>query len=862
MIVLVSPTDTLITRLTHWVAPMPFAWVESLKDVETHLHPIKEGLLFGLIIFDATHFTTSEKLNQLSQKLEKYPKLKHLPILALITRLEQRQWVLEAGLDDYLLLPLTPTELKTKLTGHLYTTFQALNLLNPAIMRLRTATKTVFNRPLKILAQIFQAHAAWLLLAEPNQSLIQLVGSYHLPALLAEDELALQNEINQSLLLPLKNGLTPPQLISKPYVAAEGVKLTHRWVLPFYYHEQPIGLLTFAYTTAPPLSRPIWRFITQLWEDLAYILEMYYLHYETQNHATQTAFMVLLSRMINENLELNAILSLTLEQAVALLDASGGGIWLLAENEITLNVVSFLSDSFHRPHLVTQHKGKGLIGSVAQNGQILHTTNPTQETHFQLELDQIEGLTTYSLLAMPLRHHQNIIGVLALYQKKQRPFTHREITLMQGIANLAASAISNAKMMAALWHDSQQRQALYEMSQEIAQGLDLQVTLERTLEWTTHMTECDLGLLWLTDNQSGFYLAATKGKGLTITKEKLTLDQSFMGGVVQHQKALIINDPTHDPHYAPSLNQLFTILIHNLLVIPLVYEGKTTGVLTLLNKKSSLFNEADATLMSTAVEIVAVSVENAKLYQQTVKLHQEKEKLNQQALQGERLATVGRLTATLSHEINNPMQAIRGALSLALEDLDDRAELEIYLNLCLVESDRIVKLVNQMRQIYRPHNDTAEKVDINHLITEASSIAYKELNRQHVNLELKLAPQLPHILAIAHQLQLVFLNTLLNIGQAINKVSRGKLEVRSYSTAEALWVDFATDVAIFNEGDWTNLFKKNALQSSSDLGLGLSLNHDIIIKYNGEVSFRHTDKLNIFTIKLPLTNESISYPHC
>jgi len=284
----------------------------------------------------------------------------------------------------------------------------------------------------------------------------------------------------------------------------------------------------------------------------------------------------------------------------------------------------------------------------------------------------------------------------------------------------------------------------------------------------------------------------------------------------------------------------------------MVYEGKTIGILILLNKKNLLFNEADATLMSTAVEIVAVSIENAKLYHQTVKLHQEKEMFHQHALQGERLATVGRLTATLSHEINNPMQAIRGALSLALEDLDDRAELEIYLNLCLTESERIVQLVNQMRQIYRPHDDVAEKVDINRLLTEASSIAYKELNHQHVSLELKLAPQLPRIMAIAHQLQLVFLNTLLNMGQAINKVSRGKLEVRSYSTTEAIWVDFATNVAIFNEGDWTNLFKKNALQSSSDLGLGLSLSYDIISNYHGEVSFRQADNLTIFTIKLPL----------
>ena len=77
-------------------------------------------------------------------------------------------------------------------------------------------------------------------------------------------------------------------------------------------------------------------------------------------------------------------------------------------------------------------------------------------------------------------------------------------------------------------------------------------------------------------------------------------------------------------------------------------------------------------------------------------------RLLMQLSQRDRQASIGRLTSHICHEINNAMQATRGALVLALEKSEASSELASYLSLCKDETQRVVNLVGRMRQIYHP----------------------------------------------------------------------------------------------------------------------------------------------------------------
>lgn len=871
MILLISPTETFDESLAEALpSSATFSRVATIAEAQAYLQYQPEELPpVALLLFDVTasnpanRETVIEQCHQLSQ----HDLSREIPIIALIDDLSLRQAVLEMGVDDYLPVPLLALEVKTKLSTYLHVAFRGTNILTEIINQMsQGAAPPTLNRGIRRVAGIFHVPSAWLSLLEPSKKNVRMVAVYNSPPILHQAHRSLQTEIINRLqqdsfyqpqvydCLDLSQSFNQPQ--------ADWAGLRYCLCVPLYYREQLIGVLNFAYPTEPELSRSERRMLYMLGHDIGHFLEMYNLQQNIQTHATQTAFIVLLSRMVSESLDLNTILSLTLEQSVSLLDASGGETWLLSSDGQQLDIASFLSASFSQYQPARRQQGQGLIGWVVQEGQTLYTINASMDWRFNAQVDQIEGRSDYSLLAMPLRHREQMIGVLALYHLEQHPFTNQDTVLMEGVASLAASAIATAQLMATLRNEVQQRQSLYKMSREIAEELDLQLTLDRALDWLAYMVQAEAGLLWLVDDGPGSEITQPPRPlnlvaelGVTLPAEAVEiakLGQGIISQLAYKRQPFIINNPNREPEHLANLSRLFANPIRNLMVVPMVYKGKTTGILSLFNKGEGAFNKADKTLLSTAIEIIVVAVENAKLHSKTVNLMQEREKLHRQAIQVERLATVGRLTASLSHEINNPMQAIRGALSLALEELDDPEELELYINLCLNESERVVQLINRMRQIYRPQSDAPETIDVNTLIQEAITIANKELNRQRVSLQVNLTPDLPTITGIANQLHLVFLNVILNLAYAIGEVGRGDLELRSYALSEAIQVDFLTNSAIVTDTDWLKLFKKNALQSSTEIGLGFSFSNDIIVAHGGEITFQRQDETTIFSIKLPL----------
>jgi nitrogen-specific signal transduction histidine kinase len=286
--------------------------------------------------------------------------------------------------------------------------------------------------------------------------------------------------------------------------------------------------------------------------------------------------------------------------------------------------------------------------------------------------------------------------------------------------------------------------------------------------------------------------------------------------------------------------------------LPIIYHGQIIGVLCLFNREGGPFDRADQTLLSTALEMIAVAVGNARLHTHTITLMKERERLQRQFLQAERLATVGRLTASLSHEINNPMQAIRGALSLALEEVNDPQEVTSYLELCLTESERVVKLIHHLRQIYRPPQERIEALDINRLLEDVVLLAQKELKRQKVQLKIDLSAKLPRMTAIASQLQLVFLNLLLNLSDRLSSADGAELRLSSRYRAltGTILIEFATDQTIMAMAEWMNVFQTASAEGGEELSFGLSLSQDILLAHAGKISFEQREQDLICRIEL------------
>jgi signal transduction histidine kinase len=132
------------------------------------------------------------------------------------------------------------------------------------------------------------------------------------------------------------------------------------------------------------------------------------------------------------------------------------------------------------------------------------------------------------------------------------------------------------------------------------------------------------------------------------------------------------------------------------------------------------------------------------------------------------LVAVGRLVSHFCHEINNSMQAIGGALTLATEEPGLTDGINTYLSLSKDETQRVTLLVRKMRQLYRRADVLSVTIQMNELVKETAKIAREELDNNGIHLVEEYEKDLPPIEGSYELVQLAILNVLFLLSDHLN----------------------------------------------------------------------------------------------
>jgi nitrogen-specific signal transduction histidine kinase len=144
-----------------------------------------------------------------------------------------------------------------------------------------------------------------------------------------------------------------------------------------------------------------------------------------------------------------------------------------------------------------------------------------------------------------------------------------------------------------------------------------------------------------------------------------------------------------------------------------------------------------------------------------------------------RWSIIGRLTGSLFHEINNPLQAICGAMSLAAEDLHDPELMGTYVNLTQEESARILTLIARAGRVYSPEKTKVEPIDVNFLLQECVALTRKEMQRKNVDLTMDLGEGGIPIQSVFSEFSLAFLCPIIEISDKLVGTQSGKIDIRT-----------------------------------------------------------------------------------
>ncbi len=160
----------------------------------------------------------------------------------------------------------------------------------------------------------------------------------------------------------------------------------------------------------------------------------------------------------------------------------------------------------------------------------------------------------------------------------------------------------------------------------------------------------------------------------------------------------------------------------------------------------------------------------------------ERQRITRQLLQTEKLAALGRLSASMAHEINNPLQAINNAVHLLLTRSLPDDKRQRYLEMTREEIDHLISIVQRILDFHRPSREGMRPVDLVEILNGVLSLTTTQLHTQQIELIREIAPDLPHVVAVGSHMRQVCLSLIFNAIEAMPE--GGELRVSAYLSSE------------------------------------------------------------------------------
>jgi two-component system, NtrC family, sensor kinase len=263
------------------------------------------------------------------------------------------------------------------------------------------------------------------------------------------------------------------------------------------------------------------------------------------------------------------------------------------------------------------------------------------------------------------------------------------------------------------------------------------------------------------------------------------------------------------------------------------------------------FRGADLEMFFVLARQAVVAMENASLYADLRAYVRRVEDSQQALLRAEKMAAAGRLTASIAHEVNNPLQSVQNCLHLAgREDLPVEKRQE-YFELARNELERLMKTMQRMLDFYRPGAAKIEQVDVLELLQHVLSLTSQQLGQRHIEVQTELPQSLPEIFAVSSQIQQIFFNLILNALDAMP--AGGKLEIRALERDRGVEITFQDNGPGIPENKRNDIFEPFFSTKEGGTGLGLTVSYNIVTAHGGTLDLVNGNKPGAcFRLFLPM----------
>jgi signal transduction histidine kinase len=464
-----------------------------------------------------------------------------------------------------------------------------------------------------------------------------------------------------------------------------------------------------------------------------------------------------------------------------------------------------------------------------------------------------------SLIAVPMRKENELVGAFVIYRTEVRPFTDKQIELVKNFGAQAVIAIENTRLLNELRESLRQQTATADVLKIISRStFDLQTVLDTLVQSAAQLCEAQMAMI-TRQQGTAYYYATIYGFSPELVDYLKSVSHSrtrgnVVGRVLLEGKTIHVSDVLADPEYT-HIDVQKKAGYRTVLGVPLLRGGNPIGVIILLRATVRPFTEKQIELVNTFADQAVIAIENVRLFNEIQDKSRQLEMASEHKSQ---------FVASMSHELRTPLNSIIGLTEMMFNNAARFGTEKAQEPLQRVHraGTHLLSLINQVLDLSKIEAGKLElnpqTVQLAPLVDEVIGTA-RQLAEQNKNRLLVDVPaDLGSLTVDPMRLRQILLNLLSN---ACKFTKQGEVKLRAWNLIDGRdWTELAvSDTGIGMTADQqAKLFEDftqadaSTAQRFGGTGLGLAIARKLARMMGGDVTVAsELGKGSVFTVRLP-----------